>query len=668
MATITHDRLALAANTLRCLSIDAIQAAKSGHPGIALGLADVAAVLWLKHLKAWSGHSKWADRDRFVLSGGHGSALLYSLLHLSGYSLSIDDLKRFRQLGSKTPGHPEFGCTDGVETTTGPLGQGIANGVGMAIAEQMLAVRFNSAERTVVDHRTWIFCGDGDMMEGISHEACSMAGHLGLEKLVMFYDSNNITIEGKVDLSMSDDTAKRFQAYNWHVIACNGHDYDDIDKAIRKALRLKGKPVLIICTTTIGKGSPNKADSEESHGAPLGEEEVRLTKQALGCDPDVSFHADDSVYELFLERQAEMKRQYGRWNRMMKAWAKDDKAGYSVWRAYTEDAIPDLTGVMPAFDPAKPIATRAASGKIMNAIAPLVPQLVGGSADLGSSNMTVLDDAGDVQRDAFAGRNLHFGVRELGMAGIMNGVALHGGLRVYGATFFVFCDYCRPAMRVASLMGAPVIYVFSHDSFYVGEDGPTHEPVEQLASLRMMPGMTVIRPADATETVTAWEVALKRKTGPVALLLTRQAVPVLDRAAYPAAENLAKGAYTLWQTNPAEEPELIMIATGSEVEITLEAAKAFTERNVRVVNMPSWKLFEEQSEDYRASVLPSACTKRMVVEAGVSFGWQKYLGPDSAYVCLDTFGASGPFKVLANHFGFTVENVLMTARSLMISK
>ncbi len=668
MATITHEQLALAANTLRCLSIDAVQAAKSGHPGIALGLADVAAVLWLKYLKAWSGHSKWPDRDRFVLSGGHGSALLYSLLHLSGYQISIDDLKRFRQFGSKTPGHPEYGYTDGVETTTGPLGQGIANGVGMAVAERMLAVRFNCEARTVVDHRTWVFCGDGDMMEGISHEACSMAGHLGLEKLVMFYDSNNITIEGKVDLAMTDDTAKRFQAYGWHVLACNGHDFDDIDKTIRKATRLTGKPVLIICTTTIGKGSPNKANSEESHGAPLGEDEVRLTKTALGCDPDLHFHAPDSVYDLFQARQDEVKKTYGRWNRMQKAWAKEDKTSFELWRAYNEDVIPDLSGVMPSFDPAKPVATRSASGAVLNAIAPLVPQLVGGSADLGSSNMTVLKGLGDITAGAFEGRNFHFGVRELGMAGVMNGIAIHGGLRVYGATFFVFSDYCRPAMRIAALMGAPVVYVFSHDSFYVGEDGPTHEPVEQLAALRMMPGMTVIRPADATETVAAWNVALNHKHGPVALLLTRQNVPVLDRAVYPAAENLARGAYTLWQTRPEETPEMIIIATGSEVEIALEAAKAFTHRNVRVVSMPSWELFDEQPKAYRDSVLDPACAKRMAVEAGSSFGWQKYIGCDGATVCLDTFGASGPFKVLATQFGFTAENVLMVARTHMIAK
>lgn len=663
---LTNDTLALAANTIRGLAMDGVQAAKSGHPGAPMGLADIAAVLWLKHLKHNPADSKWADRDRFVLSGGHGSMLLYSLLHLAGYDLPLDELKRFRQLGSRTPGHPEYGHTDGVETTTGPLGQGIATAVGMAIAERMAAARFNVAgAEPVVDHRTWIFCGDGDLEEGISHEACSLAGHLKLDKLVLFYDSNGITIEGHTDLALSDDAKKRFQAYNWHVLEIDGHNYDQIDRAIRKATKLAGKPVLIICKTHIGKGSPNKQDTHECHGAPLGEEEVKLTKRALGMPEDQLFYVPQDVTTVFQERATKMKRAQGKWKRIFKEWSKANPAKADQWKAMQADELPaDIEKVLPVFDPSKPVATRNASGLVLNALAQALPQLVGGSADLAPSNMTWLKDLGEIKPNDFSGRNFHFGIRELAMAAIMNGVQVHGGFRIFGGTFFVFSDYCRPAMRLAALMGLPVIFVYTHDSFYVGEDGPTHEPVEQLAALRCMPNVTVIRPADPTETSAAWIAALKNKKGPTALLFTRQNMKVIDRSKHPSAANLEKGGYTLWQSGEGT-PDLMIIATGSEVEIALDAAKQIEGKNVRVVSLPSWELFEKQNKTYRDRIIDPDCTRRLIVEAGCSFGWERYAGRCGSMITLNTFGASGPFKDLAKLFGFTAENVLAKAQELL---
>lgn len=656
MNKVDMDDMVLVANTLRCLAADEVQTAKSGHPGVAMGLADVAAVLWLKYLKVWGGDEKWADRDRFVMSGGHGSALLYALLHLAGYPLSIEDLRQFRQLGSKTPGHPEYGEVPGVETTTGPLGQGIASAVGMAIAEKMLAARFNAEGRTLVDHRTWVTCGDGDLEEGISHEACSLAGALGLNKLIMFYDSNRISIEGPISLAVADNPVRRFLSYGWQVLECDGHDFVAIEKAIRKAMRSESKPVLIICHTVIGKGSPNKADTAASHGAPLGEEELRLTKQALGFNPDESFVVPERVRECFADRIAKMKRLRNKWVRMAKTVFAADPALKSTWDAYYQEAMPaDLSALLPDWG-GKPVSTRVASGKVLNALAPAVPWLVGGSADLAPSNMTYLNGLGDVAKESFSGRNFHFGVRELGMAGVMNGIAVHGGLRVFGGTFFVFCDYCRPVIRVAALMGLPVIYVLTHDSFYVGEDGPTHEPVEQLPALRAMPNVCVFRPADATETAVAWEVALRRKEGPTALLLSRQNLPVLDRTVFPAASEAAKGAYVLWQRDPAAEPEAILIASGSEVSLALEVAQADA-RNLRVVSMPSWDRFEAQSEAYREAVLPKAVKRRIAVEAASSFGWERYVGDRGITLTMKGWGASGPAAKLAEHFGFTAAHL-----------
>ncbi len=652
MAKTTPEEMLMIGNTLRCLAMDEIQAANSGHPGVAMGLADVMAVLWTKHLKIYSGDPQWADRDRFVLSGGHGSSLLYALLHLSGYDIALDDLKQFRQLGSKTPGHPEYGQVPGVETTTGPLGQGIANGVGMAIAEQMLAARFNAEGRPLVDHRTWVACGDGDLEEGISHEACSMAGALGLNKLILLYDSNRISIEGKIDITVADDPVRRFQSYGWQVLSCDGHNPTEIDRALRKAMRSQDKPVLVICHTIIGKGSPNKSDNAACHGAPLGAEEVRLTKQALGFNPDESFAVPEAVRGLFAAHTAKMRRARNKWRRLTKAAFAADPALAALWKAYHTEAMPkDLTPHFPQWD-GKPISTRAASGKVLNALAPELPWLVGGSADLAPSNMTYLSGLGDIVKGDFAGRNFHFGVREQGMAAIMNGVAVHGGLRIYGGTFFVFCDYCRPVIRVAALMGVPAIYVLTHDSFYVGEDGPTHEPIEQLPAMRAMPNVCVLRPADATETAAAWEVALRRKTGPTALLLSRQNLPVIDRTAYPAASETAKGAYILWQRDPAKKPDAILIASGSEVSLALTVAQADA-RNLRVVSMPSWDLFEQQKPAYREKVLPKAITKRIAVEAASPFGWERYLGTEGISLTMRSFGESGPADKLAEHFGFT---------------
>ena len=668
MIKANDDVISLAANTIRGLAIDGVQAANSGHPGAPMGLADIAAVLWLKYLKVDSTNPKWEDRDRFVLSGGHGSMLLYAILHLMGYGVSLDDLKNFRQVGSLTAGHPEYGHTPGVDITTGPLGQGLAAAVGMAAAERMLAARFNvEGQQPLVDHRTWVFCGDGDMEEGVSHEACSLAGHLQLDKLVVFYDSNRITIEGSTDLSMHDDPKLRFKAYDWHVLEIDGHDFEQIDKAIKKAMKLTGKPVLIICHTHIGQGSPNKHDTADVHGAPLGEEEVALTKQALGL-PAEPFYVPEEVRAAFAERAAKGKRIANKWRRYLKEWQAANPALAQQWNACQNDVIPEnIYELLPAFDPAKPVATRAASGTVLNALAKSLPQLVGGSADLAPSNKTYLKEMGDIAANQFAGRNFHFGIRELCMSCVMNGIAAHGGFRIFGGTFFVFSDYCRPALRLACMMKLPVIFVFSHDSFYVGEDGPTHEPVEQLASLRCMPNLTVIRPAEATETGAAWIAALKNKKGPTAILLTRQGLPVIDREHSPSAANLEKGAYILWQSRDvASTPDLIMIATGSEGSLALEAARMMPDKNVRVVSMPSWELFAKQNQGYRDRVIDVNCNRRMVIEAGSSFGWEKFLANcrATAFITLDHFGESGPYKKLAEKFGFTPEHVVAKAREL----
>lgn len=665
MPICSRDDFTLVANTIRCLTIDAVQSAKSGHPGLPMGMADVAAVLWLKFLQHDSKNEKWPDRDRFVLSGGHGSMLIYSLLHLAGYPLSMDELKRFRQFGSQTPGHPEVGHPVGVETTTGPLGQGLGNAVGMALAERMLAARVNAGKGfDPVDHRTFVFCGDGDLMEGVSHEALSLAGHLKLDRLVLFFDDNDITIEGRASLAYSDDNKKRFEAYGWRVLQVDGHDYDAIESAINEAINPDGRPTVIICRTTIGKGSPNMSDTSAVHGAPLGDDEIRLTKQALGFNPDEHFVVPARVREIFAAREAELSEIAADWGRSFAEWRRANPEQAVVWDRHMNGELPEnLESALPVFDVDKPLATRSASGVVLNALVKVMPQLVGGSADLAPSTMTWLKDLAAVKPGDFSGSNLQFGVREHGMLAIINGMLLHGGFRVFGATFFVFADYCRPSLRLAALMGLPAIYVFTHDSFYVGEDGPTHEPVEQIASLRSIPGMTVIRPSDPTETAAAWVAALKNQSGPTALLLTRQNMKVIDRSEYPTADNLERGAYTLWQ-NGEGTPDLTLIATGSEVELALDAAKKL-ESNVRVVSMPSWELFEAQEQEYRDSVIDPSCERRLVIEAGVGFGWERYLGAKGDKITLDRFGASAPYKVLAEHFGFTLENVVEKACSLL---
>jgi transketolase len=657
------DALRLAANTIRGLAIDGVQAANSGHPGMPMGMADVAAVLWLKYLVHDPTRPDWPNRDRFVLSAGHGSMLLYSLLHLAGYALPLEELRRFRQWQSRTPGHPEHGLTPGVETTTGPLGQGCGNAVGMALAERMLAARFNRDGLALVDHYTYALAGDGDLMEGLSHEAFSLAGHLGLNKLIVFYDSNRITIEGSTDLACSDAVKRRFQGYNWTVIEIDAHDIAQIDKAIRKARRSAERPTLVVCRSHIGYGSPNKQDTHGCHGEPLGADEVRATKRQLGLPEDVAFHVPDAVRALFAARLRSLKRRASQWDRVLKALPADRAA---LWERHMTDAQPDsLAAVLPVFDTAKPIATRTASGTVIQALAGALPQLVGGSADLAPSNKTHIDNGGSVGPGAFAGRILHFGVREHAMGAVMNGMLLHGGFRVFGGTFLVFADYCRPAIRLAALMGLPAVYVFTHDSFCVGEDGPTHQPIEQLASLRVIPNVVCLRPADATETAAAWAIALARRNGPTLLLLTRQNLPVLDRTVHPPAEQVARGGYVLLQ-NGDGAPDACLLASGSEVAPALQAARTLVQDGltVRVVSMPSWELFEAQPPDYRAAVIPAACPVKVAIEAGSPLGWERYVGPGGRIIGMRRFGASAPYTELQQHFGFTPEAVIAAVRAL----
>lgn len=662
--SLTHEDLTLVANTIRGLAMDGVQKAKSGHPGMPMGMADVATVLFLKHLKHCPSDPVWMDRDRFVLSAGHGSMLLYSLLHLSGYDLPMSELQSFRQWNSLTPGHPESGHTEGVETTTGPLGQGCGNAVGMALAERMLAERFNVEGGVApVDHATYVLAGDGDMMEGLSHEAFSLAGHLRLGKLIAFYDSNHITIEGSTDLAYSDDVKKRFQGYNWNVIEIDAHDFDAIDRAIRRAKREQNRPTLVICRSAIGKGSPNKQNTAAAHGEPLGEAEVRLAKENLGLPADQTFYVPERVLEIFAARRKSQERAARAWRKNLAADHAANPARADLWKTFVESRIPaDLESFAPAFDPNVPMASRVAGGKVLQGMAKAAPQLVGGSADLAPSTKTLIGGVDSIGPGKFAGRNLHFGVREHGMCAVMNGMALHGGFRVFGSTFFVFLDYCRPSVRLAAIMKLPVIYVFTHDSFYVGEDGPTHEPVEHIASLRCIPGMTTLRPADATETAAAWIAAMRHTSGPTAILLTRQDLPTIDRAQFPAASSLEKGAYTLWQSGEGT-PDVLLVASGSEVSLAMEAARTLAgEANVRVVSMPSWELFELQPAEYRAEVLPSGCPVKVAIEAGSSMGWGRYVGADGLMLCMDRFGASAPYKKLAEEFGFTPARVVAAVR------
>jgi transketolase len=662
---ISNDDLKLVANTIRGLAMDGVEKAKSGHPGLPMGMADVATVLWLKHLEVCSANPDWPNRDRFILSAGHGSMLVYSLLHLAGYDIAIDDLQNFRQWESKTPGHPEHGLSPGVETTTGPLGQGCGNALGMAIAERMLAERYNVDGMTLVDHYTYVIASDGDLMEGISHEAFSLAGHLGLNKLVVFYDSNHITIEGETDLAYSDDVKRRFQGYNWSVVEIDAHDYEQVDKAIRKAKRENARPTIIICNSHIGFGSPNKVDTAGAHGEALGEDEVLASKRNLGLPENQAFYVPDAVYEIFEMRTRSCKRHVNTWTKTFKQFEDSQPALATDWNdAYALRIPDDLQSSLPEFEAGAAMATRSAGGKVIQSLSESIPYLVGGSADLAPSTKTLIDDAGHIGPGAFDGKNFHFGIREHAMAALLSGMALHRGFRVFGATFFVFLDYCRPSVRLASIMKLPVIYVFTHDSIFVGEDGPTHQPVEHLAILRATPGIDIYRPADATETAAAWVAALRRIDGPVAIALTRHSVPVLDRQKYAPASMVEKGAYVLWQSRDGD-PDVLLIATGSEVSIALEAAEHLALRmNVRVVSMPCWEAFERQSPEYRRQVLPPMCRRRVAIEAGSSFGWEKYVGENGRTLCLDRFGASAPYKIVGEKLGFTAANIISIVQGL----
>ena len=653
-------------NTIRTLSMDAVQKANSGHPGAPMGLAPAGYVLWTRVMKHNPKNPGWLDRDRFVLSGGHASMLLYSLLHLSGYGVTLDDIKDFRQWGSKTPGHPEFGHTPGVETTTGPLGQGFANAVGMAMAERHLAARFNRNGYEIVNHFTYMTCGDGDMMEGLSSEAASLAGHLGLGRLICIYDDNKISIEGNTDISFTEDVALRFKAYNWHILKVDdGNDCDAIFNAFEKAKAETGRPSLIVLRTHIAFGSPNKQNTADAHGAPLGEEEVRLTKKNLGVPDDLSFYIPEQVLNKFRE--------------CINAGQQGEAAWQETYQAYSKK-YPDLTkqwvdamsgfltegwdAEIPEFSVADgPIATRAASGKVLNAIAEKLPTLIGGSADLAPSNKTYMNAFAEFQKGAYHGRNIRFGVREHAMGAILSGMFLHNGLRPYGGTFLVFADYMRPAIRAASMMKLPIIYVFTHDSIAVGEDGPTHQPVEQLAGLRAIPGLTVIRPADACETAQAWRQAIKNTTGPVALILSRQKLPVINRDTKENA--LANGAYILADCQGT--PDIILIATGSEVHITLDAQKRLALENIaaRVVSMPSWELFEQTPQHYKNRVLLPNVGVRIAIEAASPMGWGHYVGNSGAIIGIKDFGASAPGGTVMKQFGFTPENIVQKAMELL---
>jgi transketolase len=657
----------LCVNTIRTLAMDAVQAANSGHPGAPMGLAAAAYVLWTRVLKHNPKNPEWVDRDRFVLSGGHASMLLYSLLHLTGYKLSLNEIKNFRQWGSQTPGHPEYGHTSGVETTTGPLGQGFANAVGMAMAECHLAAIFNRGSQKIVDHHTYVMCGDGDMMEGITSEAASLAGHLGLGKLICIYDDNKISIEGSTDLAFTEDVAARFRAYHWQVLQVkDGNDLAAIEKALEEAGAETAKPTLIALRTHIAYGSPNKQDSHGAHGAPLGEDEIRLTKENLGWPPNKKFYVPAEARKAFGKFTEKGRKAETAWNKEIKAYAKKYPELALNWQAAIDGTLPRRWDAdVPNFKEGQAIATRAASGQVLNALAENLPTLIGGSADLAPSNNTIIKSSSDFQKNTYAGRNIRFGVREHAMGAVLTGMVLHKGVRPYGGTFLVFADYCRPALRLAALMKQPVIYVFTHDSVAVGEDGPTHQPVEHLAALRTIPGLTVIRPADATETAAAWRVAVKTANAPVALILSRQSLPVLNRRQYPAAIALAKGGYILADTDGT--PDVILIGSGSEVHLCLEAQGRLAKKGVaaRVVSMPSWELFERASKNYQDKVLPPKVTARVAIEAGISMGWERYAGSRGAVIGIDRFGASAPGATIMDKYGMKAAAVVSKAMSLL---
>jgi len=658
----------LCVNTIRFLAVDTVQKAKSGHPGAPMGQAPLAYALWDRFLSHNPADPTWPNRDRFVLSCGHASALLYSLLHLNGYDLPMDELKQFRQWGSKTPGHPEHGLTPGVEATTGPLGQGVGNAVGMALAERWLANRFNKLGHEIIDHHTYAIVSDGDLQEGIASEAASMAGTLGLNKLIILYDNNEISIEGNTDITFRENVGERFRAYGWNVIGpIEGMDVESVSTALTAAKTETSKPTIIVCTTVIGYGSPNKAGKGSAHGDPLGDEEVALTKENLKWEYDEPFTVPAEAQAHFSQTAEQGKAKQAEWNAAFSEY----REAFSAEAKQLDDALrgqlPDgwEEGLKGLFEKADPIATRSASGVVMNAISKGVPAFIGGSADLAPSTRTFLDGQGDIGPGDYSGHNVHFGIREHAMGAIANGIALHGGGIPYTATFLVFSDYMRGSIRLGALMGQQVIYVFTHDSIGVGEDGPTHQPVEHVMSLREIPGLVVSRPADATETVEIWRAAMNRRDGPTAMAFTRQNLPVLDRSLLGAASGALKGGYTLWESG--DPPQVVIIATGSEVHIALEAGQTLGGEGIaaRIVSMPSWELFDDQPKDYRDQVLPPSVRARVSVEAGTTKGWERYVGLDGASVGMTGYGASAPAGVLYEKFDITAERVAQEARNLV---
>ena len=674
----------LCINTVRFLAIDAVQKANSGHPGMPMGAAPMAYVLWTRYLRHNPANPSWCDRDRFVLSAGHGSMLLYSLLHLTGYDLPLDEIKRFRQWGSRTPGHPERGETPGVEVTTGPLGQGFANGVGMAIAEVHLAARYNRPGFDIINHFTYVIAGDGDLMEGVAAEAASLAGHLRLGRLICLYDDNRISLAAATDLSFTEERGRRFEAYGWHVQSvADGNDLEAIDRAMATARKETGRPSLIIVRTHIGFGSPHKQDTFAAHGSPLGEEEVRLTREKLGWPAEPQFLVPEEALLCFRQALAKGKEAEASWDTMLSVYAREFPEQAQELSEVMEGILPaGWDAAIPAF-PADPkgMASRVASGKVLNAVATRLPMLIGGSADLNPSTNTALQGLGDFESPAldpvdrqgtvgpewgYGGRNIHFGVREHAMASIMNGMAAHGGTIPFGATFLTFSDYLRPALRLAALMGLKVIHVFTHDSIALGEDGPTHQPIEQIAALRAIPNLVVIRPGDANETAVAWRVALEVKNRPVALVLSRQNLPTIDRSRYAPAARLRRGGYILADAEGGS-PELLLIATGSELSLALAAREELRAEKIRarVVSMPSWELFDEQPPEYRDSVIAPKVMARLAIEAGSPQGWHRYVGDGGEVLGVERFGASAPGEVMLREFGFTVDNVRQRAVALL---
>ncbi|MGA9226648.1 MAG: transketolase [Mesobacillus sp.] len=659
----------LSIDSIRTLSIDAIEKANSGHPGMPMGAAPMAYTLWSRYMNINPKNPEWFNRDRFVLSAGHGSMLLYSLLHLAGYDLSMDDIKQFRQWGSKTPGHPEFGHTAGVDATTGPLGQGVAMAVGMAMAERHLAAVYNKDNYNIVDHYTYSICGDGDLMEGVSAEAASLAAHLQLGRLVVMYDSNDISLDGELNKSFSESVADRFKAYGWQYIRVeDGNNLEEIAKALEEAKTDENRPTLIEVKTVIGYGSPNLSGKSDVHGAPLGADELKLTKEAYKWTFEEDFHVPSEVYDHFKQQIADKGEQTEQaWNELFAKYKSEyPELGAQLEKAMNAELVEGWDKNIPVYEDGKSLASRASSGEALNGIAKNLPYLVGGSADLAGSNKTMIKGTGDFFPGSFEGRNIWFGVREFAMGAAMNGMALHGGLKVFGGTFFVFSDYLKPAIRLAALMGLPVTYVFTHDSIAVGEDGPTHEPVEQLAGLRAIPNLSVIRPADGNETAAAWKLAVESTKTPTALVLTRQNLPTIKDTDKNAYEGVSKGAYVI---SPAgkETADAMLLAAGSEVGLAVQAQEALASEgiNVSVVSMPSWDRFEQQSKEYKESVIPKSVKKRLGIEMGSSLGWHRYVGDEGEVIAIDTFGASAPGEKIMEEYGFSVNNVVARVKALL---